>query len=382
MQGDDRVDESSSLKGQIAGLKLQLSSAHGQVQQLGEQVKSETASRETAEQERQHLWESQLLYQQQSVTKQLDHEKLLQQVASHDKQQQLCMSKLQRCEEQNAGLVAQLQSRCESHQQLAQQCQQLQGQVTSSSESCQQLSEKLCISNSEVVQLQKQLDCLKHQQMPCPVQQEEQQQRQEEQQLQKRALEAQLQHTQQSMAQLQAQLQLAETQRRVAQHQLDTQQKLHEQQQQSMQQQMTAASEQQRSSSNAEMQSCCDQLRHKLAVLTRQNEESEGSIVSLRQSVAQAERKAAEASGRVAEALARVTEVSARAAESCARVDALILSEASLRVQLGAAEEHCNHLCSQHDQVSVVNRHLRLSLNLSWKLQSVESLLFILSTIV
>ncbi|KAL0029089.1 hypothetical protein WJX77_005997 [Trebouxia sp. C0004] len=142
-QGQNAVDEHSSLKGQLAGLKLQLSAANSQVQQLSQQVTTEMASRQKAEQERQHLWEAQLLQQQQSMSQKLGHEKLLQQVAGHDEQQQQGMQKLQRYEVRNMELVAQVQSRDESQQKLAQQCQELQGQLTSSNVSCQQLSEQL-----------------------------------------------------------------------------------------------------------------------------------------------------------------------------------------------------------------------------------------------
>jgi len=143
------VDEHSSLKGQLAGLKLQLSAANNQVQQLHQQVTTETASRQKAEQERQHMWEAQLLQQQQSLSQKLGHEKLLQQVAGHDEQQQELMQKLQRCEIHNTELLAQVQSRDESQQKLAQQCQELQGQLTSSNVSCQQLSEQLHVSNEQ-----------------------------------------------------------------------------------------------------------------------------------------------------------------------------------------------------------------------------------------
>jgi len=347
LQGQDSADEHSSLKGQVAGLKLQLSAANSQVQQLRQQVTSETASRQKAEQGRQHLWEAQLLQQQQSMSQKLGHETLLQQVAGHDEQQRQLMQKLQRCEIHIMELVAQVQSRDESQQKLAQQCQELQGQLTSSNVSCQQLSEQLHVSNEQQEHLQQALNGVKQQGMSCQVRHQEQQQHHDV-QLQK--LQSQLQQAQRDVKHVQPKLQ-TEAEILSLKCQLNTQQKLHEQGQRQLQQKLTDAVSQQSYSNAAEMHAECDQLRQQLTVVTRQNQESAVSITSLKTKLDQAEAAAAKAAARVSAEVATVAEVTARAAESSARVDALVLSEASLRVQLGEAEERINLLVSQHDQV-------------------------------
>ncbi len=337
------MDEHSSLKGQLAGLKLQLSAANSQVQQLHQQVTTETASRQKAEQERQHMWEAQLLQQQQSLSQKLGHEKLLQQVAGHDEQQRQLMQKLQRCEIHNMKLVAQVQSRDES-----QLCQELQGQLTSSNVSCQQLSEQLHVSNEQRQLLQQALDDIKQQGISCQVQHQEQQQHHS---LQLQKLQSQLQQTQHDVKHVQPKLQQAEAEILTLERQLNTQQKLHEQGQRQLRQKLADTIDQQSSSNAAEVLAECDQLRQQLTVVTRQHQESLVSTASLKTKLDQAEATAAKAAARASAEVARVTEVTARAAESSARVDAVVLSEASLRVQLGEAEERINLLVLQHDQV-------------------------------
>ena len=335
------MDEHSSLKGQLAGLKLQLSAANNQVQQLHQQVTTETASRQKAEQDRQHMWEAQLLQQQQSLSQKLGHEKLLQQVAGHDEQQQELMQKLQRCEIHNTELLAQVQSRDESQQKLAQQCQELQGQLTSSNVSCQQLSEQLHVSNEQRGLLQQALDGIKRQGISCQVQHQEHQQHHSV-QLQK--LQSQLQQAQHDVKHVQPKLQQAEAEILTLERKLNTQQKLHEQGQRQLQQKLADTVSQQSSSNAAEVHADGNQLRQQLTFVTRQNQQSLVSIASMQTKLDQAEAAAAKGA-------ARVSAEVARAAMSCARVDALVLSEALLRVQLGEAEERINLLVSQHDQV-------------------------------
>ncbi|DBA83018.1 TPA: hypothetical protein ACH3X1_006794 [Trebouxia sp. C0004] len=346
-QGQNAVDEHSSLKGQLAGLKLQLSAANSQVQQLSQQVTTEMASRQKAEQERQHLWEAQLLQQQQSMSQKLGHEKLLQQVAGHDEQQQQGMQKLQRYEVRNMELVAQVQSRDESQQKLAQQCQELQGQLTSSNVSCQQLSEQLHVRNEQHEHMQQALDGIRQHEISCQVQHQEQQQHHY---LQLQKLKSQLQQAQQNVKHVQPKLQQAEAEILSLNGELNTQQKLHEQGQRQLQQKLADAVSQQLSINAAEVRAECDQLRQQLTVMTRQNQEFLVSIASLKTKLEQADVAAATAAARVSAEVVRFTEVTARAAESSARVDALMLSETSLRVQLGEAEERINRLMSQHDQ--------------------------------
>ncbi|KAL0044127.1 hypothetical protein WJX82_011396 [Trebouxia sp. C0006] len=72
--------------------------------------------------------------------------------------------------------------------------------------------------------------------------------------------------------------------------------------------------------------------------------------LKLQLSAANNQTKLDQAEAAAAKGAARVSAEVARAAMSCARVDALVLSEALLRVQLGEAEERINLLVSQHDQ--------------------------------
>ena len=342
------MDERSSLKGQVAGLKMQLSAADRHVQLLSQQLTSETASRQKAELERQHLWEAQLLQQQQSMSQKLGHDKLLQQVAGHDEQQERLMQKLQRYEIHNLELIARVHSRDESQQKLTQQCQELQGQLTSSNASCQQLSEQLHVSNEEQEHLQQALNGVKQQGSSCQARHQEEQQYHS---LQLQTLQSQLQQAQHDVKLLQPKLQQAEAERLTLERHFNTQEKLHEQGQRQLQQKLADAVSQRLSSNAAEVLAECNQLRQQLTVVTRQNQESLISIAALKTKLDQAEAAAAKAAARVSAELIRVTEVAARAAESSARVDALVLSEASLQVQLGEAAERMSLLVSQHNQV-------------------------------
>ncbi|KAA6417367.1 MAG: hypothetical protein FRX49_12696 [Trebouxia sp. A1-2] len=161
---------------------------------------------------------------------------------------------------------------------------------------------------------------------------------------------AQLQQAEHDVKHVQPKLQQAETEILTLKRKLNTQQKLHEQGQRELQQKLADTVSQQLSSNPAEVLAECDQLKQQLTVVTSQNQESLVSIASLKTKLDQAEAAAARAAARVSAEVARVTEVTARAAESSARVDALVLSEASLRVLLGEAEERMSFLVSQHAQ--------------------------------
>ena len=328
MQGNRPEDLHSSLRGQIAGLRLQLSSAQNEVQQLHEQVVVDSAARQDAELQKQHLWESQLLHQQQSVAKEQLHEQLLQQVQTHDKGHQKVMQKLLDCEEQKQELLAQLQGENESQQKLQQQCLELQGQLQSSHNSCREVSEKLNSHHQRKVQLELQLCTSEqlHRQLSQQLQAHNQQSH-----LQLQELQAQLDSAKECISQLQSQLK-----QEVKQHK--QQQLLHVKQQQKLQQQLADAVQQQHSEcSAAETQAEFAQLRQELASLTSRSQEVASSVSLWKDKFAQAEAQAAEASARVS--------------KGCARVDALLLSEASLRMQLMEAEECHLMLKSQHAQV-------------------------------
>lgn len=314
MQTDEKEAHQSALQGQVAGLKLQLVSASAQVQNLTNQLEVESSSRKAAEQQKQHLWESQLLQQQQWVTKETSHQQLLQQLQSHDGQQQKLVQKLHRLEQQNEQLSQKLCCSRDPLQALTQQCQELQKKLQASDDSYKQLSEKLEATEQCRLQLEQAL-----------LSNGSTQHGQDELQQQVQSLQTQLSTAQHSMVQQQAQMQ-----RTVDRHSALKQQ--HEQQ---LQQQSIEHKRQDQTC--AELQARNVQLMTDMAVLRNQSQEASRTNEALCVKLAELEGESAKAAS--------------KAVEVVARNDALTLSEASLRLQLGQASEGRKLLVSQHTQV-------------------------------
>ena len=324
MQTDGADGHQSGLQGQVAGLKLQLISAKAQVQNLNEQLESESLNRKTAEQQKQYLWEAQLLQQQRSVTKDESHQQLLQQVNSHDVQQQKLVHKLQQLEQQNEQLSTELKLSREPMQALKQQCQELQEKVQASADSHKQLLKKLDTTEQCRLQLEQ------------TVLNSGTQHSQEQLQKQLQSLHTQLSTLQRSMSQQQAEMQRTENSHAALQIQLQQQQQLHKQQQQQLQQQHLTERQSQGQTS-AEVEAKNAQLITNMAVLRNQRQEATRVSEALSAKLTQVESEFAE--------------TSIKAIELAARNDALILSEASLRLELGQAIDKHELLVSQHQRV-------------------------------
>ena len=333
MQADSTESQQSALQGQVAGLKLQLASAAAKVQELTQQLESESLGRQAAEQKQKHLWESQLLQQQQSVTHAQSHQQLLQKVQQHDDQQQKLLQQLQSLAQQNKHLSEKLRIRQQSLQEridLAEQ--KLQG----SDDTRKQLSEKLQASEQQRVQLEQRL--LSNDAQPS----------QNHLQVQIQRLTADLDTAQHSVLQHQADLQHEVKENTALQQKLVSQQQLHEQQQQKLQQQLTQ-SQSEHQASTLLLQTKQDQLQKDVTLLQIQRQKIVSSSSALAAKLDQAE--------------ARCFRASAKEAEASARVDALILSEVSLHLQLGTAEERCARLVSEHAQVCLLLLHVRSTLH-------------------
>ncbi|KAL3152824.1 hypothetical protein ABBQ38_012405 [Trebouxia sp. C0009 RCD-2024] len=313
----DRVDaQQSGLQGQVAGLKLQLMSANTQIQTLTEQLTSEASSRRVAEQQRRHLWESQLMnhhqHQQQSLTKEESHQQLLQQVQSHDKQQQKLVQKVQCLEQQNQELSQELSSSREASQMLTQQCSQLQQQLQASSDSHKQLKEKLSATEQ------------------CKVQEDQAlldrstEHSQEHLLQQLHSLQAQLSAAQHSTSQQQADSKCEVESHTAVQRELRDQQQLHKQQQQKLQQQLTESQRQHQTSVQLLAKQAAD-----LTVLRNQSQQ-----VNMTNQVLSA----------------KLSHLETLSAAASAKNDALTLSEASLRLQLDQAAQRHDMLVLQHQQ--------------------------------
>lgn len=105
-------DVHSSLKGQLAGLKLQLAAAQSRIAELQNQLTDASEAHSNTKQKHEHLWQSQLLQQQNITHRALANEQLHQQL--------LQKQEVQRQQQQeHEGLVSSLQESKQAYQQLS-----------------------------------------------------------------------------------------------------------------------------------------------------------------------------------------------------------------------------------------------------------------------
>ena len=102
----------SSLKGQLAGLKLQLTAAHNRIAELQQQTTDASEAHSNTKQQHENLWQSQLLQQQSITDKALANEQLHQQLLQ---KQQVQL----RQQQEHEGLVSSLKASKEAYQQLS-----------------------------------------------------------------------------------------------------------------------------------------------------------------------------------------------------------------------------------------------------------------------
>lgn len=197
---------------------------------------------------------------------------------------------------------------------LTQQCQELQKKVQASDDSHQQLLEKF--EATEQCRLQLEQALLSHSST---------QHGQDELQQQVQSLQTQLSTAQHSMVQQQAQ-----TQRTADRHSALQQQQEHQLQQQSIE-------HERQDQTCVELQAKNVQLMKDMAVLRNQSQEATRTSEALYAKLAQLEGESAKSASKADEILARN--------------DALTVSEASLRLQLGQAVERHKLLVSEHQQV-------------------------------